>query len=189
MNRLLILGCAVAVATMGCLVPTTDGDAGVDGGLTADHDAGPPTTLAGSWSLVGTYTITGTSIGSIRSFHTAVGTETDGGVTFDIGGWCQLKAVRSGTQVTLEPNQHCTVPTNTTFPIAVQATDGGFGAQMTLNEPYCYRIELASAGPAPYSTTSLRFTGTGAAGSGGVDNATCDTTTTQALAVQLDLTR
>jgi hypothetical protein len=30
MNRLLMLGSSVAVVTMGCLVPTADGDAGVD---------------------------------------------------------------------------------------------------------------------------------------------------------------
>jgi hypothetical protein len=187
MNRLLMLGSAVAVVTTGCLVPTVDGDAGVDAGVTAAHDAG--TTLSGSWSLVGTYTITGTSNPTIRSSHTAVATETDAGVSFDVGGWCQLKAVRSGAQVTLVPNQHCTVPTNTMFQIAVVDADGGAGAPMTLNQPYCYRIELASAGPAPFSTTSLHFSGTGAAGSGGVDNATCDTATTQPLTVQLDLTR
>lgn len=186
MNKRLMLVCAVAVVAMGCLTPTAEGDAGTDAGQATDHDAGTPPTLAGSWTLVGTYTLSGATI---RSFHTAVATETDAGVSFDVGGWCQFKAVRSGDQVTLVANQHCTVPANTMFPFAIGDSAGGFGAQMPLNQPYCYRVELATAGSVPFSTTSLHFSGTGAAGSGGAANSSCDTTTTQALSLLLDLTR
>ena len=179
MNRILLF-LALAVLAAGCDLTSSLGDPKDAGTMLDGGPAQGTNTMSGTWQLVGTYKLGATRI---RSFHTAVATETDGGIIFDADGWCQLKATRTSTDVTLVPGQHCVVPAGVRLELATETEPGVFGAPFAARQPYCYGVALGSASASPVSATSLSFSGNGF-----VSAFSCQTAT-EPLTVQIDLNR
>jgi hypothetical protein len=150
----------LSLLTLGCFEPVDTKDAGAtikDAGLASD--AG----LSGTWTLTGTYGLGGGNP-RIRSFHTVTATETGSEIVFNVGTWCQLKATKTATAITLNSGQKCTVPMGATFELAAENSPSVFGMRGPFMAPYCYGVALTSAASVAPSN-NMSFSGTGFANS------------------------
>lgn len=172
---------AAGLTACGPMDLTSDAGSFVDAGTPASPDAGAVDPLAGAWRLVGTWKLENQQ--ALRTTHQVTATVTGDAVRFDVGGFCTVRATRSGSTITLDADQQCMVTPGVMFPIQPEVMPGMFGMQVPFTASSCYGVSLTSAQPATLTPTGFTTTGIGAADS------QCQTRATRPCALTFEFTR